>query len=70
MQQYVGYRRDSGLWRGVGPADLWVQGLVRAGEKIEMDQENTDQHDGAGHFTLADIRAQWSTGAGKWPMSS
>jgi hypothetical protein len=29
-----------------------------------MDQENTDPQDGAGHFALADIRAQWSTGAG------
>ena len=38
--------------------------LVRADEKIEMDQENTDQQDGAGHFTLADIRTQWSAGAG------
>ena len=29
-----------------------------------MDQENTDLQDGAGHFTRADMRAQWSAGAG------
>jgi len=27
MQQHVGYRGQSGLRRGVNPADLWVHGL-------------------------------------------
>ena len=38
--------------------------LVRAVEEIEMGQENTDLQNGAGHFTHADMRAQWSAGAG------
>jgi hypothetical protein len=29
--------RHSGLWRGVGPADLWAHGLVRKGPSVEPD---------------------------------
>jgi predicted metal-dependent HD superfamily phosphohydrolase len=42
VQQYVGYRGQSGLRRGVNPADLWVHGLILDAEAVDCKHELSD----------------------------